>query len=113
MPCNYIHLLAAVSSKQHWHLLCASLYTPDVADLSAVPAACLQSHRPHMQQLPCQVVATVPRAAADAAASAAGVDPRRSSPFISFAQIAAAEVRELQSCGCGCYTVLHVGIFKI
>jgi hypothetical protein len=47
-----------------------------------------------MQQLPCQVVAAVPRAAADAAAAAAGVDPRRSSPFISFAQIAAAEVRQ-------------------
>lgn len=56
-----------------------------------------ESHRPHMQQLPCQVVATVPRAAAEAAAAAAGVDPRRSSPFISFAQIAAAEA--LQDAG--------------
>ncbi|KAF6254541.1 thiolase-like protein [Scenedesmus sp. NREL 46B-D3] len=56
-----------------------------------------ESHRPYMQQLPCQVVAAVPRAAAGAAAAAAGVDTRRSSPFISFAQIAAAEA--LQDAG--------------
>jgi hypothetical protein len=45
-----------------------------------------------MAQLPCQVVAAVPRPAADEAAAAAGVDPRRHSPFISYAMVAAAEV---------------------
>jgi hypothetical protein len=52
-----------------------------------------QAHRAHMAQLPCQVVAAVPRQQADEAAAAAGVDPRRHSPFISYAMIAAAEVR--------------------
>eukprot|EP00879_Flechtneria_rotunda_P015533 GHRR01016244.1.p1 GENE.GHRR01016244.1~~GHRR01016244.1.p1 ORF type:complete len:360 (+),score=98.13 GHRR01016244.1:372-1451(+) len=48
-------------------------------------------HRQHMQQLPCQVIAAVPRAEAEAAAKAAGVDKRRNSPFISHALVAAAE----------------------
>lgn len=52
----------------------------------------LQAHRAHVSQLPCQVVAAVPRQQADEAAAAAGVDPRRHSPFISYAMIAAAEV---------------------
>jgi hypothetical protein len=51
-----------------------------------------------MSQLPCQVVAAVPRQQADEAAAAAGVDPRRHSPFISYAMIAAAEVRRGHSC---------------
>jgi hypothetical protein len=71
-----------------------ALSTFRVSVLTLYVCCHLQSHRAHMQQLPCQVVAAVPRAAADAAAAAAGVDPRRSSPFISFAQVAAAEVRQ-------------------
>lgn len=58
-----------------------------------VCCACMQAHRRHMQQLPCQVVAPVPHEAAATAVAAAGVDLRRSSPFIAFAQVAAAEVR--------------------
>jgi 3-oxoacyl-[acyl-carrier-protein] synthase II len=46
-----------------------------------------------MRQLPCQVVAAVPREAAEAAAHAAGADPRRHPAFISYAMAAAAEVR--------------------
>lgn len=50
-----------------------------------------EAHRSALSQLPCQVVAAVPRQEADEAAAAAGVDPRRHSPFIAYALIAAAE----------------------
>jgi hypothetical protein len=53
-----------------------------------------QAHRPHVSQLPCQVIAAMPRQAAEAAAAAAGVDPRRHSPFIAHALVAAAEVSD-------------------
>ncbi|KAF8065856.1 hypothetical protein HT031_002916 [Scenedesmus sp. PABB004] len=52
-----------------------------------------EAHRAHMAQLPCQVVAGVPREQVAAAVEAAGIDLRRSSPFMVYAQLAAAEAR--------------------
>lgn len=45
-----------------------------------------------MAQLPCQVVAAVPREEVDAAAAAVGADPRRCSRFMAYALVAAEEV---------------------
>lgn len=88
------------SCTWHMKLLLINIATPITTDAfcyrdftqPSSTLCVLQAHRAHMSQLPCQVVAAVPRQQADEAAAAAGVDPRRHSPFISFAMIAASEV---------------------
>jgi len=100
VPCRNRSCGQAHSSCCHLCRLAISIPHSPVNQLRIYPCAlcpmpcCPQAHRSALSQLPCQVVAAVPRQEADEAAAAAGVDPRRHSPFIAYALIAAAEVRD-------------------